>query len=106
MDANKKAVPGETSTAQKTALAGCDHITEPNINTQAARLLTALQTGQKINPLDAWARLGIYRLADVVFQLRGMGHSIQTDTVSVLNRFGETCRVAGYWLPSAGADHA
>ena len=45
----------------------------PNPQSQAGRLLAALLTGQKIDPLVGWRKLGIYRLADTKLQLRRIG---------------------------------
>lgn len=70
----------------------------PKRATQPARLLAALLLGQKINPLIAWTRLGIYRLSATVFQLRQMGWPVVTNRRDVENRFGEECHVAEYYL--------
>lgn len=70
----------------------------PHHGTQAARLLSALLAGQCINPLAGWRQLGIYRLADTAFQLRGLGWPVVTGSLEVANRFGEKCRVAEYRL--------
>ena len=51
-----------------------------------------------MTPLEMWTVLGIYRAADVVFQLRKDGHDIRTDFVNVKNKFDEDCRVAYYIL--------
>ena len=74
--------------------------TLPHHGTQAAMLLAALLAGQRVNPLAGWRRLGIYRLADTAFQLRGLGWPVITGTLEVANRFGEKCRVAEYRLDS------
>jgi hypothetical protein len=65
---------------------------------QCSRLLTYLQEQGPINPMQAWERLGIYRLGARVFDLREAGHKIDRDLVEVSNRFGELCRVARYEL--------
>lgn len=72
----------------------------PAHGTQPARLLSALLQGRRINPLAAWKGLGIYRLSDTVYQLRGMGWPVVTDRLDVANRFNEPCRVAQYRLPA------
>lgn len=81
----------------------------PRHNTQAARLLAALLSGQRINPLVGWLRFGIYRLADTAFQLRGLNWPVVTGVLEVRNRLSEICRVAEYRLEpedikSAGPD--
>ena len=51
-----------------------------------------------ITPLDAWRKLGVYRLSDAVFKLRKVGYSIETIDCTVQNKFGEECVVACYVL--------
>lgn len=68
----------------------------PAQGTQPARLLAALLERQRIDPLQGWIRLGIYRLSDAVLQLRRLGWSVQTSRKDVRNRFGEECHVADY----------
>lgn len=69
--------------------------------THCQRLLARLRRAP-INPLQAWRELGIYRLGARVFELRRAGHTINRDTVTVRNRYGEACRVARYRLIKAG----
>jgi len=78
----------------------------PNPRSQAGRLLAALLTGQKVDPLTGWRRLGIYRLADTTFQLRGLGWPIDNLGLTVRNRFGEDCHVALYSLQSEAIESA
>lgn len=73
-------------------------LTFPHHGTQPARLLSALLLGQRVHPLAGWRKLGIYRLADTAFQLRGLGWPVVTGTLEVRNKFGEKCRVAEYRL--------
>lgn len=69
---------------------------------QKQRLLDFLKKYGKINPLQAWRDLGIYRLSDTVLQLRKEGHDIETTKIEVKNKFDEDCKVAEYrirgWL--------
>jgi hypothetical protein len=65
--------------------------------TQKQRLLNHLETFGKINPLDAWTKLGIYRLSDTIFRLRKEGYDIETLDLAVQNQFGEKCVVAEYF---------
>ena len=74
--------------------------TFPKSGTQAARLLSVLLTGLAIGPLNGWRHIGIYRLADVVLQLRKAGWAVQTARVERDNRFGEQCSFASYSLPA------
>ncbi len=75
----------------------------PRPGTQAFRLLAELQAGNRVDPLQGWFRLGIYRLSDTVLQLRKAGWQVVTDTKEVRNRYGEVCRVASYRLPALDA---
>ena len=65
---------------------------------QKERLLDYLKSKRKINPLQAWRELGIYRLSDTVLRLRKDGYDIKTETVKVKNKFKEVCHVAEYKL--------
>lgn len=74
----------------------------PADNTQNGRLLTYLQRHPSIDPLEAWTKLGIYRLGARVFDLKAAGHNIVTSRKSVRNRFGEEISVASYALVREG----
>lgn len=68
--------------------------------TQSARILTALEKGDRITPIDALARFGCFRLAARVRELRERGLDVQSRLVE---RGGK--QVAMYWLrrkPKAG----
>ena len=65
---------------------------------QEQRLLDYLECHPSINPLQAWLKLGIYRLSAVVHKLKKKRHAIRTDRVVVQNRFFEDCNVASYVL--------
>ncbi len=64
--------------------------------TQEIRLSDYLKDRGEIDPLTAWAELGIYRLSAVIFRLRKEGMAIITERKDVQNRFGEPCHVALY----------
>jgi len=66
--------------------------------TQQARLMEHLELHSQIDPLEAWTKLGIYRLAAVVHLLRQAGIKIKTERMEVSNRFNEICNVANYIL--------
>lgn len=68
------------------------------MGTQNERLAAYLAQHGTINPLEAWTELGIYRLGARVFDLRKTGLEIETESVTVQNRFGENCDVAQYKL--------
>lgn len=71
----------------------------PNPHSQAGRFIAALLTGQKIDPLAGWFKLGIYRLSDTKLQLRRLGWPVKNLGLTVKNRFGDDCHVALYELP-------
>ena len=64
--------------------------------TQQERLIKHFKRTKTIDPLRAWTQLGIYRLADCVYQLRKKGFEIDTNQKRVKNKFKETCIVAEY----------
>lgn len=64
--------------------------------TQQERLIKHFKRTKTIDPLRAWTQLGIYRLADCVYQLRKKGFEIETNQKRVKNKFKETCIVAEY----------
>ena len=66
--------------------------------TQQARLMEHLELHSQVDPLEAWTKLGIYRLAAVVHLLRQAGIKIKTERMEVSNRFNEVCNVANYVL--------
>lgn len=63
---------------------------------QKQRLLEHFLNFSTIGPLEAWQKLGIYRLSSAILDLREDGHLILTSYVNVTNQFGENCRVAEY----------
>ena len=69
---------------------------EQEAQAQVDRLRAYLKTGNNINPLEAWRKLGIYRLSARVFDLREAGEDIKGELVEVRNQFGEPCRVKSY----------
>lgn len=66
------------------------------MQTQCERLLEHLQKHGSINPMQAWRKLGIYRLGARVFDLRQRGHKIGSSREKVVNQFGEQCLVSKY----------
>jgi len=65
---------------------------------QKARILKHLERYGKIDPLKAWTNYGVYRLSDVIFRLRKDGYEIETGDKVVVNKYGEKCTVAEYYL--------
>lgn len=63
---------------------------------QCARILSHLEQRGSIDPMEAMVALGVFRLAARINDLKADGHSINSEIVTVQNRFGEDCRVARY----------
>ena len=67
--------------------------------TQCDRVLEYLKTHKGITPMDAWSKLGVYRLGARIWDLKHkQGIPIAKYMVDVPNRYGETCKVAEYRL--------
>ncbi len=66
--------------------------------TQCERLLAHLEHYGRIDPLQAWAELGIYRLGARCWDLKQAGYPVKKRMIVVGNRFGEDCHVAEYYL--------
>lgn len=64
---------------------------------QETQVLARLRRGP-LTPLEALAELGVYRLAAVVYRLRGRGWPIETEELKTPCRGGRTARVARYHL--------
>ncbi len=64
--------------------------------TQDERLLDYLKDNGRIDPLQAWQELGIYRLSACIHRLRNQGWDIKTKRKVVNNKFDESCVVALY----------
>lgn len=67
------------------------------MKSQNDRILAALKAGP-LDPLAAWNDYGVYRLGARIFDLREAGHNILKRTKLVSNRYGESCRVAEYYI--------
>lgn len=52
-----------------------------------------------ITTKQAMEDLGCYRLSARIYDIRAVGINVQKDMVEVMNRKGETCRVARYTIP-------
>lgn len=74
---------------------------EKSSGNQADRLLVYLFSNKTIEPLEAWKKLGIYRLAARVNDLRRRGYEISTERVATTNKWGEELRYARYRFDGA-----
>lgn len=74
-----------------------------NLAPQQKRLLKHLKQHKSINPLEAWEKLGIYRLSAVIFKLREH-FEIKTEVQNSLNKFQEKVQFAKYIFKGAKSD--
>jgi 3'-phosphoadenosine 5'-phosphosulfate sulfotransferase len=66
--------------------------------TQKEQILDYLQRFKTITPMDAFADLGITKLATRVSEMRRDGVEFNIESVKSKNRFGKTVRFAKYSL--------
>ena len=66
--------------------------------TQQQRVYDYMDRFGSITSLQAFADLGVTRLADVVFKLKKAGVEIHTEMKGCKNRFGDPVRFARYSL--------
>lgn len=70
------------------------------LNSQCNRLVAYLEEhAEGITQMEALDKLGIFRLASRIADLKD-DYLIIRENVTVINRFGEECRVKRYRLPS------
>lgn len=65
---------------------------------QATDIIEFIRDNGSITTMQAFG-LGITRLASRVHDLRRFGINVEREMIEVLNRKGETCRVARYTIP-------
>lgn len=65
---------------------------------QTARVLEFMEKHGGITQLEALSEISVMRLASRVSDLRKLGYPIESETVTVCNRYGEKCRVKRYRL--------
>lgn len=73
--------------------------------TQCEKVLKYLQDFGSITQLDALADLGIMRLGARIYNLRQNGIDIERRMKTVVNRYGEKCSIAEYFLPKTVDNH-
>lgn len=64
------------------------------MNTQATAILTHLQSGKTLTPLEALDKFGCFRLGARIHELKRDGHDITKEMVKTPGG----ARVAEYWL--------
>lgn len=65
---------------------------------QRQRLLAYMQIHDGITQYEALERLSILRLASRISELKKLGYPVKSERITVMNRYGEKCRVARYYL--------
>ena len=71
--------------------------------TQAQRVLSYIDEFGSITQFEAFRDLGVMRLASRISDLRKQGYPIQSDVVTVKNRFDENCYIKRYSLKAGEA---
>lgn len=70
--------------------------------TQVQRVLEYMKNHKYITQKDADRDLGVSRLGARIFELKNKhGIAVDSDFITVKNRFGEKCDVKRYWLADA-----
>lgn len=65
---------------------------------QRMRVLNYMHHYGSITQYEALEHLGILRLASRISEIKKMGYPVKSKRVTVINKFGEKCRVAQYSL--------
>jgi biotin operon repressor len=68
--------------------------------TQKDRILHYLQSGQRLNRLVSWSRLGVLEAPARISELRADGYPIKTQMKTVHNRYGEKVSIAEWSIES------
>ena len=66
--------------------------------TQCTRIAEYLKQFGSITQYEALQDLGIMRLASRISEMRKNGFNIESKTIEVKNRFGETCNIKQYFF--------
>lgn len=69
---------------------------------QKDRILHYLKSGKTLNRLNAWDELGCIETPARISELRHEGHEIQTCMKTVHNRYGESVRIAEWFMTNKG----
>lgn len=65
-------------------------------------IMNHLKENGSITSLDAMKLYGIMRLSARIADLKSLGFAFDTETVTLRNRYGQTCRVTAYSLAKEG----
>jgi hypothetical protein len=68
------------------------------IPTQKERILAYLKEGKKLTRLNAWDELGVLEAPARICELRAAGWDIETERITVRNRYDERAIIARWHL--------
>ena len=66
--------------------------------TQNERIIAYIKQFGSITQFEALRDLGVMRLASRISDLKRLGYPVESEMVSVKNRYGEECRIKRYSL--------
>ena len=66
--------------------------------TQKSEVLKFMKSHKGITSIQAFERFGITRLADIIYKLRQDGYEIETEQLTIKNRYGHVVNYARYSL--------
>lgn len=66
--------------------------------TQSQRIIDYMEKHGCITQLEALTECGVMRLASRISDLKRSGYAVESEMVTVQNRFGDKCRVKQYRL--------
>ena len=65
---------------------------------QRDRVLQYLKSGKVLTRLNAWDELGVIETPARICELRSEGYEIKSTRKTVLNRYGESVRIAEWFM--------
>ena len=65
---------------------------------QKDRVLQYLKKGNVLTRLNEWDELGVIETPARISELRSEGHPIRTSMKPIINRYGETVRIAEWYM--------
>ena len=66
--------------------------------TQNQRIIDYINEFGSITQIQALSDLGVMRLASRISDLKKLGYPVESEMITVKNRYGEECRVKSYRL--------
>ena len=70
--------------------------------TQNDRIIDYINEFGSITQIQALADLGVMRLASRISDLKRLGYPVESEMITVKNRYGEECKVKRYRLRGEG----